>query len=92
MKKRCQLRGEPGDTRSGNRHDEVISLMDSGVPGGVTHKLKTTACSGENGGLLLREEPVLLFCLSKRCNNKGHSRLPAKWSMFVSLWRSVCEN
>lgn len=79
MKKRCQLRGEPGDTRSGNRQNEVISLMDSGVPGEVIHKLKTAACNGENGGLLVKEEPVPLFCLPKRCNNKGHSHLPAKW-------------
>lgn len=63
--------------------------MDSGGPGGVTRELKTAACSGGNGGLLVREEPVPLFCLPKRCDNKGHTRLPAEWYMYVSLWRSV---
>lgn len=56
------------------------------------HELKTAACNGGNGGLLVREEPVPLFCLSKRCDNKGHSHLPAKCCMFVSLWRGLCEN
>lgn len=63
--------------------------MDSGVPGGVTRELKTAACNSGNGGLLVREEPVPLFCLPKRCDNKGRTRLPAKWYKYVFLWRST---
>lgn len=75
LKRGCQLRAEPGDPRPGDRHNEVISLMNSGGPGRVTRELKTAAC---NSGLLVREELVPLFCLPKRCDNKGHIHLPAK--------------
>lgn len=52
--------------------------MYSGEPGGMTHELKNAACNGGNSGLLVKEEPVPLFCLSKRCDSKGDARLPAK--------------
>lgn len=88
LKSSCQLRAEAGDPRPSDGYNEVISLMNSGGLGGVTLEWKTAACNGGNGGLLVREEPVPLFCLPKRYN-KGHARLPAKWYIYISLWRSV---
>lgn len=73
LKRGCQPRTDRGDPRPGERHDEVISLMDSERPGGTTHELKSPACDGSGSGLLVREEPVPLLSSQKMWQQRSHS-------------------